>query len=223
MIKPILSFIVLILSLLFAFFYVMSEFGMVQAHQENLVTLDDTIQKGEMVKKLIADTGESLKAVDADNLARFDVFLPQTIDSLRFANNLQHIGYAKGIVLENIMVDQGAKNTPSVSATTKNTLGNNVVNTFSLERATKSKSEATNIPGGVSGDKKYKTTKATFSLTASYGAFLIFLGDLEKSLGLINITALSFVPTKDASVNGKKGNGLPLYQYTVEVETYSLQ
>jgi hypothetical protein len=220
MIKPILSFIVLLLSLAFAFFYVMPSFDRVQSHRENLVTLDDTLQKGDVIKKLIADTAESLKSVDTDNLARFEVFLPQTFDSLRFANNLEHLGRSNGIILENIVVEGGKNNTASMP-TAKNTLATNITNTLSLGRGFKS--EATNTPAGVSGDKKYKTTKATFSFTTSYGGFLLFLDDIEKSLGLINVDTLSFAPTKSAGVNGKKTTGAPIYQYTVEIETYSLQ
>ena len=79
---------------------------------------------------------------------------------------------------------------------------------------------------GAGATKKYVTTKASFSLTTTYEKFLILLSDLERSLGIINITGLSFQEHKESLGTRDIRNtqkGTLLYKYTVEIETYSLK
>ena len=195
MIRPIFSVIVLAFSLIFVFVYGMEKWTLVQEHLTNLVTLDETLKKSEHIKKLIAETGENLKAVPKENLDRFAVFLPEKIDDIRLANTIQHIGYSNNLLLEGIKVEKSA--------------------TSSAAGDTASKSSVS--------DKKYKATKVTFALSASYDAFLLFLDDLEKSLGLINVTSLSFTSIGDGGSTTSKKVGPPLYHFVVGMETYSLQ
>lgn len=220
MFKPIFSFVVIIFSVGFAFFYGRQEWNLVQEHRSNIVSLDETLQKSETIKKLIAETGENLKGVPKENLGRFAVFLPETIDDIRFANNIQHIGYSNSVVLENIKVDSGDKSQKE-SLGAKNALGVNVASAPSFSRTAGGSSA--NVSGALSSDKKYKTTKASFSMTTSYSSFLNFLDNLEKSLGLINITSLSFSQASQGTSGTSKKVGPLLYQFTVEIETYSLQ
>ena len=198
MIKPILSFVVLILSVIFAFLYVKPEWDLVQEHRGNIVTLDETLQKSSTIEQLINETGQSLKNVPEENLSRFATFLPQTIDDIRLANNIQHLGYTDNVVLENIKVTKEG----GVSETTTTT--------------------GRGAQDVLSSNKKYNTTKVSFSLTAPYGVFLVFLNDLETSLGLIDVTSLSFA-LEPNTTGGIITTGPPLYRYTIEAVTYSLQ
>ncbi len=233
MTKPIISFIVLILSLGFAFFFVKPEFDVVMKNRAGIVTLDKTLQKSEEIKRLIKDTSENLSGIDKDILSRFAVFLPEVIDDVRFANNLQNIGYLNGIILEDINVIRDTSTVSEDSALTKSTLGVILSRTISVDSSVESKKINTAVGGTLA--KKYKTTKANFSLTSSYSTFLLFLDDLEKSLSLVNITSLSFTPVKEVSVSRqndlrdtilrdrKKDTGAILYRYIVDIETYSLK
>jgi hypothetical protein len=58
----------------------------------------------------------------------------------------------------------------------------------------------------------YGTLKLSFSTTASYTTFLAFLHDLERSLRLIDVVSVSFLP-----------NDAGLYDYNVSVKTYWLK
>ncbi len=220
--KPILSFIVIILSLGAAFLYVKPEFDVAMKSRADIVTLDQTIQKSETIKKLINETSDNLRRIDKDSLARFAIFLPEEVDDIRFANSLQNIGYSNGIILEGINVTRGVGGSGAEdSLSAKSKLSGIILSTISVDRTDQSEKTNTRQAGVL--DKKYKTTRANFSGTSSYGAFALFLDDLEKSLGLINITSLSFTPIKEASVGEKKDTSPILYQYTVDIETYSLK
>lgn len=203
MIRPILYIIIIVISLGFSILNVVPAYFRVQAAQGFLVSLSDVTNGTERIKSLMDQTGKELSKVDPINLERFNVFLPETIDEIRFINNLSHIGILNGIILEDISVDKGGNNQPSAQGE-------------SLKKNTVYSSLAAGSP-----EKKYITTRVRFSLSAPYATALAFFDDLEKSLGLINITALSFSP-QGQGIGGKEGTGPTSYRYTLELETYSL-
>jgi Tfp pilus assembly protein PilO len=59
----------------------------------------------------------------------------------------------------------------------------------------------------------YGTLTLSFSISASYNAFLAFMRDLEKSLRILDITAISFNASDTSSV----------YDYKVTIKTYWLK
>lgn len=63
------------------------------------------------------------------------------------------------------------------------------------------------------GKANYGTLNLSFSISASYVAFLSFMKDLEKSLRILDITAISFSANDAGSV----------YDYNVTVKTYWLK
>lgn len=222
MFKPILSLIVFLFSLGFAFFYVKPEYYRAQEKQAELKVLFDTLENTERIKTLIEQTEDRLSKVDPVELARFDIFLPQTIDDIRFANNLQNIGAAQGLILSDIKVS-GQEKDPQAKKVKTGKDVNNISRTLSIDRPVKEEESNTQTENGA--EKKYATTKASFSVVATYSGFLLFLDDLEKSLGLINVTSLSFQELGSGEIVEKTTtNGIPLlYQFMVEVESYSLK
>ncbi len=233
MIKFILSVVVLVLSVAFAFLYVKPEYNRMEKGQADLKILNDTLKSTETIKELVKQIEDSLDSIDPADSMRSSIFLPETIDEIRFANNLQNIGFRNSIVLMDIKVGEGAKKiekiiTPSaVNADGKiipvnrpsGSLNTNLLATPAV---------VVNIQKSI-GDaalKKYVTTKASFSLATTYKKFAILLNDLERSLGIIDITSLSFQEHKDALDTGDIKNiqkDTLLYKYTVEIETYSLK
>lgn len=219
MFKPIFSFIVITLAVSFAFLYIMPEYDRNKDLRRDLENLSEISKTAGKIEDQISQTEVTLNTVDADDLARFAVFLPEAPDPIRLANNLQRIGLTNGIVLQDIKVEE------AVAGAQKSTKPNGsgalqvVANIFSTGGAGEGAKE-----GAVAGEKKYTTTKTNFSFAATHEAFSKFLFDTERSLGLINITALSFVPVPVMSDAKKsKQTAPPLYQYAVTVETYSLK
>ncbi|MBI3634470.1 MAG: hypothetical protein HY228_02515 [Candidatus Yonathbacteria bacterium] len=214
MIRPILYIIVIIISLGFTLLNVRPAYYRMEAKRAFLGTLNEASNGTDKIKALIGQTELELSKIDPVNLEKFNVFLPETIDDVRFVNNISHIGALNSIVLEGISVEKTENGQPS--SKTESPEGRLITLPSFLQG-----SSAT--PSGVSSEKRYVTTKAKFSFNASYEKALIFFNDLEKSLGLINITALSFSPQEQKS-DSKKGVGGPIsYRYTMEIETYSLR
>ncbi len=223
MIKTIFSLLVIVMSGTFAFYYVEPAYSRMQERRIDLETLNETFKNAEIIKDLIKKTGESLRSVSKIDSDRFDIFLPETIDIIRFSNNIQHLARTNGIVLDNIETDAEQKGT---------TTSRDMSAVILLARGTEALgriSPTQDIVAGVveqnvGNEKKYVATEIRFSFTSTYQSMQLFLNNLEDSLAIININELSFSPvavlpgdTEDVSSTEL------LYEYTVEAETYSLK
>lgn len=221
MIKPILSLLVIVFSLGFSFLYVVPAYKQLGMKQADLKMLNDTIQQTDEIKNIIDQTKESMDEVTAEEDARFKTFLPEQIDEIRFINNLVNAGVARNILIEGITTTKAAKDSGGMNAADSGVLGG-LKKVFSL---TEQAGGDQSVSSGDELRRSYTTTKANFSFIASYPVTLLFLGDLEKSLSLININSLSFREYADTSGDKKetkRGVAL-LYQSTVEIETYTLK
>lgn len=226
MTKPIISFVVLILSIGFTFFYVVPAYNLNVERRGDIESLSKILSTSSEIRTLIDETKTNLGLIDPTGLASFEVFLPEKIDQIRFANNIQHIGRKNRIILSDIKVE-GATNGTMSSGSSGLSATQGLVNTLSIgskmelaQGTTAPDAQGGNIPLG----KKFVTTKASFTFTATYEMFQLFLYDLEKSLGVIDLTEISFVQVPEASGASKsKTSSTPMYQFTMAIETYSLK
>ena len=70
-----------------------------------------------------------------------------------------------------------------------------------------------NSATGVGPDrKKYNSLRIGFSVSGPYKTFLAFLGDLEKSLRIVDVTSIAFTSTDQ-----------DFYEYMIELQTYWLK
>ncbi len=229
MIKFIFSIIILTISVAFMFTYVKPEYNRTQESLAEIKRLNVTLRATENIKGIVKQIGDSLRGIDPLDTARSKVFLPEKIDEIRFANNLQNIGTINGIILTDIRVvgvdKKVEKVTTSGVANTSGKLfpasrpGGSLLTDKAVDINMQKTADTANL-------KKYVTTKASFSFITTYGKSIVFLSDLEKSLGIISITDLSF----QEHVGGSKASNIAniqknilLYKYIVEIETYSLK
>ncbi|MDD5152745.1 MAG: hypothetical protein PHS95_01955 [Candidatus Pacebacteria bacterium] len=221
--KLILSLVIFILSIVIGFVYVRPEYYAVAQNKAKLVELTTALKNKESIKEITGQINEALGSIDSADKNSLDVFLPETLDQIRFANNLQHIGKQSGLDLLDIKVEEKKKPSTSVSAPSApsgNAIEQSVQGaqkTFSLDQTVSEERQDVSLVVAPAS-KSYVTTKASFSVIASYTEFLIFLSDLEKSLGLINITSLKFKEYQES-----KNPEFPSYQFFFEIETYSLK
>ena len=207
--NPIFSISIIILSLGFSFFYVKPEYDAVQTRKNDIVMLGETLQSAGQISSLIDQTNTTLNSIDPQKLSRFSVFLPETTDPLVLANNIQHMALVHGILLGKIAVEQ-----PDASSQSSTNDGVTI---------TSAPSPAGGV-GIVASTAKYVTTKTSFGFTTTNDSFRAFLKDMENSLDIMNITSLTFAPTvSTVSTSKNKGPVAPRYDYSIEIETYSLK
>ncbi len=216
--NPIISIIVIVLSLSFGFFYSKPQYEQSQKESANLEKLAITLKSTDTIKNLIDQTGDSLNSVKPGERDRFNVFLPETIDEIRFANNLQSMGFKEGLVLADIKVQEKEKKTKSVVSQPVKSASVQPGKPVSL----------TAVPVSDSTTEKavsmFKATTATFTFITTYEKFKLFLNTIEKSLGIVNVNSLSFKEYNEGSENSIVVKyGPTVYQFTVEIETYSLK
>jgi len=228
--KQIFFFVVIIFSLGFAFFYVKPEYALMQERRADFANLVETLNISATVKTLIRETGRNLDSVAPSDLSRFDVFLPEVIDPIHFANDLQSLGSMNGIFLENIKVAEpmkaNNKGSGESSQAVVTQLAQGVVSLGSnSDQAHVIVSDGTKstTTKDTTLEKKYVVTNASFTFTSTYEKFGLFIDDLEKSLGLINVTALSFHPYVESDSRKIKTGGEQTYEFSVTIETYSLK
>ncbi|OHA79369.1 MAG: hypothetical protein A2747_02940 [Candidatus Yonathbacteria bacterium RIFCSPHIGHO2_01_FULL_44_41] len=240
MTKPITSFVVLILSTGFIFFYVVPAYNINRERRDSVGSLTKTLSAFSEISMLVDKTKKNLSSIGPAEMSRLEVFLPEKIDEIRFANNIQSIGTKNRISLSNIKVEGPANGTQKTTTVSGTNAAQGLVGTLSIsDKSTAAKINNTEFAvtkssaGAAVLAKKYATTKAKFTFTATFETFQLFLNDLEKSLGLMDITSLSFVPlpedksvprTGRTSADSKpKGPVSPIYQFTLEMETYLLK
>ena len=230
MTKQLFSFIVIILSLVFAFFYVKPEYTLMQERRADFANLVETLNVSAIVKTLIRETGRNLSSVAVSDLARFAIFLPDVIDPIHFANDLQYLGSMNGVILENIKVTEpknlDQKSTGGSSQGVVTQLARGIVSLGSDPKQGQAISVSENPVVSTTNttiQKEYVVTKASFTCTATYEKFSLFLESLEKSLGLINVTALSFTPYVETDPQKIKAGGGQTYEFSASIETYSLK
>lgn len=222
MIKPILSLIVIVISAGFAFLYVRPAYERLDIKKADLAMLNETLTNADEVQKIIRETKRNMESITPAEYLRFEAFLPEKIDEIRFVNNIVHMGIQRNIAVGEIKI---------LDAQTGGTGGNTKAGTSAVTGVNKvfSLSQLSDEAGANSSSKNnelakdFSSRKVNFSFVASYPVVLLFLGDLERSLGLINVNSLMLEEYKDTSKDKKTtGSSIPLYRSTVEIETYSL-
>lgn len=227
MTKPIISFVILVLSIGFAFLYVIPAYNLNVERRGDIESLTKILSTSSEIKTLIDQTKTNLGSIERSGLDRFEVFLPERIDPIRFANNIQYIGRKNRIILSDIKVEGSVNGVVASTTPAGVTATQGFIKATSLgaqigkaEGAYDSQSSQT----GVQANEKFATTKANFSFTSTFETFQSFLDDLEKSLGVIDVTSLSFSQvTAETSASSPRTPPPPTYQYAMTIETYSLK
>lgn len=222
MVKSILSFAAIIVSVGFTFFNVKPAYEEFQRKQSDLKMLEDTIKDADAIKNTIEQTAGILAEITPTEYERFDTFLPEQMDEIRFVNNLMKAGNARGVVLEDIKISTEGKKADGVDIKEKNvTLTQSTPKMFTFAPASGGAPDAASQEKGA----QYQTVKVTFSFVASYPITKLFIGDLERSLNLININSFSFQEDTTAS-SGKEEyakTASHMYRSMIEVESYALK
>lgn len=220
MIKNIFSLVILVFSAAFLFLYVKPLYGLVEKRRADITLLDTALGQANSVKSVIEETETILGGIKPLERTRFETFLPSSLDEIRFVNSLVSIARARSVVVENVKVEKGDTGTLG-GRMEETTSGEGVQRVFSLDKEDNGPAGTVLTAGGVASEGQYAVTTAQFSFIAPYATVLLFLDDMEKSLGLININTLTL--KEYAGDGGSAKNGVPRYLVTVELETYSLK
>jgi Tfp pilus assembly protein PilO len=145
---------------------------------------DVTIQKATELRAARGILGEKYKNISQDERTKLSQMLPDTVDNVRLILDINNIADKYGIVLKGISISGGPVD----------------------------EGKEVNRGAGTTSGKLYGTIQLSFSFSANYDIFKIFLKDLEDSLRLVDITDFSIA----SSENG-------FYNYSITLNTYWLR
>lgn len=135
---------------------------------------------------------ESVKTADGKRAVdKLEVMLPDRIDNIQFILNINEMAFDKKLILKNISMGAGGKSDVA-SANPKD-----------------QKARARAAAGGVQTLAK---TSFSFSFSTTYDNFLAFLGKIERSLMVMDITSISF-----------KSSDSNVYDFSLSGVLYSLK
>lgn len=177
--------------------YTKHAFADIKAIKIQLADYNDTLNKANELddeKKSIADTINSFSQDDKDRLEKL---IPDNADNVRLIIDIQNIASASGLSIKNISVNDDSN--PTGAAVTAGAAANQTSSDQGLST--------------LNSTKKYDSVTLSFSVASSYENFIGFLGKLEQSLRLVDVTSLTVKNTESPGI----------YNFDIELKAYWLK
>lgn len=157
--------------------------GGVKSLRAQVSAFDEALNKAKELKSRRDELISKRNTFSADDVQKLERILPDNVDNIRFVIDINGIAARHGLSLKNV----------------------------GLGSVSDAKAARSALAVGSSGDP-VGSAEISFSLTATYDDFLIFLQDLEHSLRIVDIEKIAF---KAASPGDR-------YEYSLTVRTYWL-
>lgn len=193
MIRTIVSVICFLAAIGVFFFYTRPAYDTVQASNAQIAQYDLALQKATELQQLKQTLLSRYNAFDPQNIDKLQKLLPDHVDNVRLILDLDSLAGKHGMALQNVAVSSAdAASTPAQSAS-----------------------------GAVGASKqKYGSLTIKFTTQGSYASFTSFLGDLEKSLRIVDLVGLRLT---NASAAGTTIANSSAYTYDITLRTYWLK
>ncbi len=160
----------IIISLIFAtvailgfFTWTLPEYREIESLRGQEIGFSDVLASVERLKEQSGAVLSKYNSIAQEDIDRLNKFLPSQIESIKLVIELEEITKNRRLLLKSINVRSPEKNQ-------KNSFGANKNN-----------------------KKDFEEIEVDMSVVGSYNSFISFLGDLEKSLRLIDIKKISFI------------------------------
>ncbi|MBI5003553.1 type 4a pilus biogenesis protein PilO [Candidatus Kaiserbacteria bacterium] len=172
------------------FFYTKPAYDLVKDQQTQIAQYDQALEKAAQLQQLKQNLLARYNAFDPNNIDRIQKMLPDHVDNIGLILDLNSLAARHGMSLENVDVTNSGAAATDVAATT---IG--------------------------SDQRDYESLTLHFSTHSTYSNFESFLKDIEASLRIVDLVALSI--GRDGGAGGL--NSEPLYQFQITIKTYWLK
>ncbi len=177
------AFILLLISVGLFYTFTMPRWDKIGDLQAQAATYKNVLDNVTVVEAKRDELYAQYKNISPEQLAQIEKVLPNTVDTVTLALNLDAIAAHYGISIKSV---QTSTNDP-----------NDIQSSVIIDPAA-----APAFP--------YQTVYVNFEIVSNYDNFRKFLGDIEKSLRIIDIKSIAFQATGDNK----------LYNYHISVQTY---
>ncbi len=180
--------------------YIRPTYDHTQEVKVKVARLDEALSKTRNIRRVRESLSSRFAEFPESKIERLQKMLPDHVDNVRLVLDMDGIASQYGMRLQNVSVQNSKK--PS-------TAGN--------DAALGAQSPGSLVIGG-SSDEPFQSLVLQFEVEATYEEFLLFMGDLESSLRIVNVEKLSMSP-----VGNDTSEGEPKYKYNLSLRTYWLK
>jgi len=190
MLKTLISLICLVAAGGVFFMFTQPKYDEVQAINAQIAQYDEALTKAAELQRLKQTLLSRYNTFDPVKMERLQKLLPDHVDNVRLILDLDSLAGRHGMALQNVAVS-------------------------SAESA-----QAGQAAVGAVGASKLKHDSLTikFMTQGTYKTFMAFLSDLESSLRIVDLVALSIAQSGQSSANNE-----PLYTFDITLRTYWLK
>lgn len=184
------------------FGYIGGAYDKIDILEQDAGRLDQALTRAKELTELRNAIIARYNTLSAEQLSRLEKLLPDNVDNIRLIIDVDSIAKARGVKIS----DFGFAG-DSQSGSAAGTASSQQAGGAEPVRGVEGDSAARGLPA-----LPYDAISLTFSAEGSYEDFLAFLGDLEKSLRIVNIKSITL-----------EAEGVDSYAYTIIMETYWLK
>lgn len=170
----------------------------------------NALTKSKEIERSITDLSAKFSALKPTDVEKVEKLLPDHIDTVRLILDINNAAAKYGMSLNDIVLS--APGVVSGSAISANSFANSP-NPVLARTIVNSNQDI-----GPSGSP-YGSVRLGFNVSGSYDNFLRFLGELESSLRIVDVTSLSFRTAKTTATQAPSD----IYNYSMTIRTYYLK
>jgi Tfp pilus assembly protein PilO len=186
----------------------------------------NALDKATQVAKVRDDLLAKLSTLKKDDSNKLIKLIPDHIDSVRLIIDINNVAAKYGMSLSNIVLSApGADETKPSQVSSPNPTDGGAPSPVN-------ESDMNALSQGLGPDNNlYDSIKLSFNVSGSYGNFIKFLGELQQSLRIVDITAVSFgLPETSSATNHSlsattktKDILIDSFNYSISIKTYYLK
>lgn len=202
--------IFILLSAVGVFFgFTKNEYQAVQDKKAEVAEYDRAVRNSTVLLKKREELLNKKNTFQKSDLNRLDILMPDDVNSTKLILEIEHLATSvHGLAFEDPKYDPNKKITPGDEITSTTTTTTTPTTPAPAREAKPVNTKTQELEN----HRDYGSFELEFTLIGRYSDFIAFLGDLEKSLRVVDIEQLEIVP--------KEGNNL---KYVVKVQTYWLK
>jgi len=189
--------LVLILSSIGIFMkYISPKYDEVNVLKSKIARIEQALSKTRTIRRKRSALSEQAKNFSEENTARLNKLLPTHVDNVRLILDLDGIASQYGIRIKNVQVKK---------------------------KEDLQKGDDSIIGSGGIDQRSYQSLIIQFDIVSTYPEFIAFIKDVEKSLRIVDIVALTMNPKAKNTANAIDGVVTePEYKFTLALRTYWL-
>jgi len=197
MFKAIVPVILIIVSALVGYFYVLPIYDVTSSVKKEADVVKDSLQRIKEIGVASDKLRAEIETIPKEYKDSLNAALPEEIDQIRFLNMINTIAARRNLILTDPEITKPEQDSSPAQSSSADGIVNNKI-------------KGTDI-GKMS---------VSFSVSSSYEVFKEFMKDLEKSLALMDVNTVTLSGASGGSE--EKVVGEEIYTYKVELTTYLL-